>query len=587
MLQHLHIKGLALIDELEIDFSKGFNVVTGETGAGKSILIKALSLLFGDKAQPDIIRHGFDETQVVGVFEVAPDHAVLKKLSFVGLNFDEDKSPKEILIRRKVHVKGRSMMWINDVPVSLGVARDISAALMDVFGQHASHGLLNPAYHLKSLDAFLPKPELKKTYRETYDEVLAEYKSLQKTVSDYFKRAGDKDYLAFRLNELSDFNPTTEEYDRLLEICRSSGKLMGKKKHLSQSLDILEGGYKNEAISKGLWTASKSLQGVEKCEGFQGSIEEAARIVDDVSFELRRFFESIDLSEDDIETHQQRLGSYQSLLRRFSLQSVEQLMAKLADLQSELDFLENAKQNMTDAIKKLWTQCQKLEALGKELSLARRTAFKKIKGVIEKELGQLAMPGARLEVEWQPIEHSLEAIHWEGLVDKKSAEQFASVCDIMSSLQADGAEKIHFLLQSNPGEPARALHKIASGGEMSRIMLALKKVLALGAQTCVLVFDEIDTGISGEVADIVGQKLCKLAKQFQIICISHLPQVSVYADAHFLVSKQRGARTQSSISKLSQKESTEELARLLSGDKVTASSLANAKALRAHADQIR
>ena len=580
MLQNLYIKGLAIIDEIEIEFADGFNVITGETGAGKSILIKALSLLFGEKAPPDLVRHGCDEAQVIGVFNIPEKNTIGEKLKELGIKFDQ-----QIIIRRTVQSKGKSLSWINDVPVTLTIVRDVTSTLMDVFGQHASYGLLNPVYHMRCLDAFLPNQKVKEEYQQAYQLAQAELSHLYNLISEYHRRAAEKDYLTFRFEELSDFNPTVDEYNELLEICKSSEMQLESKESLDEVLAILEQGFNDEPLSKAVWKVARCLDGAKVHEQASATLSDAARLIEDAGFQLRKAYDKIDFSEMDLESAQERLGKYQGLLRRFAIHSIDELMEKLDELRNELEFLETAREKVEDSVRGLNGQCERLAKLSEKLSQAREGAFKKIKSAIEKELHQLAMTGAKLEIESKPLTQTLEAISVE-TITPNCQQAVGFIAETLSQLSSDGAERIHFLLQSNPGEPARALHKVASGGEMSRIMLALKKTLVAGAQTCVLVFDEIDAGISGEVANIVGQKLKKLAEKFQVVCISHLPQVSAYAEAHFLVAKMQGKRTQSTITKLDEKQSVQELARLLSGDKITPSSLQNAKSLRSRAQQL-
>ena len=317
-----------------------------------------------------------------------------------------------------------------------------------------------------------------------------------------------------------------------------------------------------------------------KIPELRAQAESVAAQLDDLSFELTKLSSTVNVDEGELESAQERLFGYQSLLRKHNAPSIEHLLAETARLNSELEFLETASARLEATLAALGKKAVELEKAAKKLTAARKDASLRIKASVEGELEELVMKGAEFGVQFEPTVRALPALDLSAFAPEVN-EQWRGAMEILTSLGDRGAEQGKFLLSANPGEPMLPLARIASGGEMSRILLALKKSLVADAETCVLVFDEVDTGISGRVADVVGRKLRELSDAFQVLCISHLPQVAVYADNHFLVKKvKKGDRTEAQIVPLSDDDSAKEIARLLSGAKVDATSLAQAKNLK-------
>jgi len=309
--------------------------------------------------------------------------------------------------------------------------------------------------------------------------------------------------------------------------------------------------------------------------------------IDDLSFEVGKILTSLDLDEGRLEEAQSRLFGYQDLFRKHGVQEVKALINEKARLKSELEWLESGHQKLRELIHLIRMRIDALQVAGRALTESRKQAGRKIKKQVEAELHELVMPGAVFSVEFFPLLRSLSGPDLTAF-GREIAGEWEELTDSLARIGESGAERGQFFLSPNPGGPSLPLERIASGGELSRIMLALKKALAADAETCVLVFDEIDAGISGRIADVVGKKMRELASDFQVICISHLPQVAVYADAHFCVKKQRveKGRTESCIIKLSLDESAREIARLLSGAEVSEPSLKNARNLIAKAKEL-
>jgi len=287
----------------------------------------------------------------------------------------------------------------------------------------------------------------------------------------------------------------------------------------------------------------------------------------------------LDVDESQLDQWQERLGAYKDLCRKMSVQDIQGLILEKQRLEEEIGFLESAESELIERLVKLAKHCRLLSKFADQLSHERVHAFQKIQSSIRAEFEELDMKGAVLDAEFLPVQQNLASLDLVDF-DQKVLDLWSEIAERFTRLNRGGSERVQFLLAANPGEPAKPLAKVASGGELSRIMLGIKKVLSVGADTCVMVFDEIDTGISGKTANIVGAKLRDFAKTFQVICISHLAQVAAFGDSHFKVEKSLNkGRTESRIYRLSQQQSAEEIARLLSGDEITAPSLAHAKQL--------
>ena len=583
MLTQLHIQGLAIIDSLTIHFVPGFNVITGETGAGKSILIKALGLLLGAKASAETVRRGRSNATVSGFFDIPADHPYAGVLEHYGIGVESADGVMQVLVRRTVTDKGRSLAWINDTPVTVTVLRELALSLIDVFGQHDNLRLLDAVQHVTYLDQFLIDKSLPRRFSAAYQLILEELHVLSAMASDFSAKRRDCDYLNYRCEELAAFAPSQEDFDRVQDLCRRGHHMMALIKGLEEAQGAVDQGAGGDTLARSVWDAGRILGRLATLSPVLAELSDQAQSVaaqiEELSFGIGKALSEVEVDDQDLEQAQERLAGYQELLRKLSLQQVSELLSEQLRLSSELGFLQSAAAEVGARLKQLKAGVVGLAAAAAQLSEARRQAQGIVKMRIEKDMHELAMPGATMEVELIPLRRTISDFGF-AVFGTEAAEAWAEIADILTGLGEQGAEKAQFMLAANEGEAMLPLHKIASGGEISRVMLALKKALAVGADTCILVFDEIDAGISGRVADVVGRKMQELATDFQVICISHLAQVAAYGDAHFFVHKlSKDQRTESTITKLSLKASEEEIARLLSGAEVTASSLANARGL--------
>ncbi len=588
MISRLSIQGLAIIDSLSIDFSPGFNVITGETGAGKSILIRALNFLTGGRSGPETVRQGSPQALVTGEFLVPAKHPALAQLEALGIVPEKSGKKFRVILRRQMSAKGRAQAWINDITVTSQALKEIGPFLVDVFAQHENQRLLDVDRHGSYLDEFVAVKEAKQRLHVAFVECDLAVKQIASIISHYYSAQSNRDFVEFRLEEIKKFNPSKEDFDRTSDLCKNASGYQKVREALLGAVEPLEGG-EGESLSPSLWKASKRLEMLPESEAQEKAGALKARLMamasefDDVVFELRQLLSKYEFDEDGLEKAQGRLYEYQKLFRKHNATGIEELLKIAEDLKTAVGSLEITAEKLEDHLGFLETNSAKALKEASVLTKARTQAATLIKKSVEKELQELSMPGSQFTVDFSPVKHELPSLDLTEF-DLKIQNRWAKLRENLLGVGPEGAEKVEFLLASNPGEPILPLARIASGGEISRIMLALKKALTVDADTCVLVFDEIDSGISGRVADVVGKKMRQLAEHFQVLCISHLPQVAVYADAHFLVKKAgKNKRTESNILLLSAKESAEEIARLLSGAEVSKPSLENAQALIARA----
>lgn len=584
MITQLSIRGLAIIEELHIEFSPRLNVITGETGAGKSILIKALHLLLGAKADPDVIRRGFPRAHVSASFLLPKNHCSVQLLESHGL-WHDDQEQTELIIRREIAQKSRSQAWINDQPITLSLLKELGHTLIDIYGQHENHRMLDPHTHLDYIDEFVTDEGLKAQLQGIMQQSHQLLQDLRRRLEIYHTRSRELDYLQFRFDELSNFGPSLEDYVLLGRHCQDAGRRLAAQKVFDQAQRICDESYNGRALSaavqdliKILEVPAQELKDLALLSGLD-QLRELAGSIDEISYILGRLANRGDLDEDELEKSQARLAGYQALIRKLGVRTVEDVLKEYERVEQELAFVQLGPDEMAEIVSNLKLSLFEADGIARKLSSARREAARRAVDAVVAELHDLNMKGARIDFDFQEIQNTVVGLDTEGL-SAKSRDEWAVCAQILSETSKQGRERGQFMLAANPGDSLKPLAKVASGGEISRIMLGFKKALAMGANTCVMVFDEIDSGISGHTAHIVGKKLKELSSNFQVICISHLPQVAAYGEAHFLVQKNQIAdKTESQIIKLNRKASEEEIARLLSGDQVTPSSLTHARQL--------
>ena len=555
MLISLHVKNLALIEEAEVDFTGGLNILTGETGAGKSILLGSVNLALGGKASPDMIRRGADAALVELTFDSS--ERIAQKLAEMDLP-EEDGT---VTIARKIS-QGRSVSRINGETVSARQLKELSELLIDIHGQHEHQSLLQKKKHLQILDAYAGKEaeELKaeaaKLYKERKD-LLAEK---EESALDERERDRELELLCFEQQEIEAAalkDGEDEELEKQYSLM-VNGQKIGEA--LGQTFRLTGG--EEEGASTLIGRAVREIGSVahfdEKLAGMQETLLQTEELLNDFNRECADYMESMEFDGALFAQVEERLNVVNRLKEKYgvSIEKVKAYGEKIAQKTEKLKDYEVYRAALDDKIKKkeaeLTKVCDKLTKL-------RNKNAETLAGILQKSLVDLNF----LTVEF--------------VIDRKAKEP-----------SADGADDVEFLLSTNPGETPKSLGAVASGGELSRIMLAIKAVLAEKDAVDTLIFDEIDTGISGRTAWRVSEKLSRLSEAHQVICITHLPQIAAMADSHFVIEKETdGSSTQTEIRKLSEEGTKEELARLLGADSLSEKALENAGELRKQAENIK
>lgn len=583
MISTLRIKDFGIIDQLQVEFSSSFNVLTGETGAGKSILIKALSALLGGKLGPEMIRTGSERAEITGIFILEDSHPIMSDFEELGIPFEENGSG-EVILRRAISLKGKNSIWINDVQVSRHSARELGQKLMDIFGQNDSFRMVANQKHSELLGKFV-STEISKKFAQRSHSVLATIQDIKASLGAISALNGQVDYIKFRIAEIEDFKPDILEFYQLKEKSSSLRSNLDSAKYLEKMTLCFTGSEDSLGLTHGIREVERQLSKISDQNWAQPlllKVKELIGLVGEISYEVETKSSKNVADESEIEDVENRLHAYQDIMRKMSCARVEDLMEGWSTLDQKLKSIQESESTLSSLIFRLLEELDLWREQALALSEARQKVAKSLAVTIKKEFDELAMKDASIEIklEKRPLTAS---IVWRDQLATLVEDQ--NLLDTLKTklelFHEDGLETVEFWLSPNKGEGLQPLEKVASGGEVSRVMLALKKVLSDGADACVLVFDEIDAGISGRVADIVGAKLKQMAEEFQIICISHLPQVAAYAEKHFKVEKAVGAtRTTSTIRQLSSKESVSEIAAMLSGEELSQSSITHARALK-------
>lgn len=557
MLENLHIKNVALIEECEINFEKKLNILSGETGAGKSMVIDSLNFALGERVSKDFIRKGEKMAVVEALFSVQ-NPAFQNKLIENGIEVEEDGY---VLISRTLNAAGKSVCRMNGCTVTVGMLKELSDSLLDIHGQHEHQSLLNPAAHIRILDQFCGKEleELMERYHALFQEIRRIDKEIQALSGNEQERAHKMDLLQFQVDEIKQSKLYAKEEEELLErrkILSNSEKLI---RLSGESLELLYDGSEQASASDQLGQALQNIQMLaeldSQMQGICEALESVAALLDDSARELKRYMERLEVDPNALEEVEERLQEIYRLKRKYG-NNVEEILAFCTKAQEELELLEHSEEKVHGLEKERKKIKKELISCAEKISILRREKAKMIEADIELQLHDLEMKNARFQIY---IEERKE-------------------------LGIDGRDKIEFLISANAGEELKPLAKIASGGEMSRIMLAMKTVLSKADKIETLIFDEIDTGVSGRAAQKVAEKMSLIGRNHQIICITHLPQIAVMADSHFLIEKNSdGEKTVTSVLSLNEKQSTDEIARLIGGSVITDATLMAVKELKEHA----
>ena len=539
MVRELRIKNLALIEDVAIEFEDGFSVFTGETGAGKSILIGAIGLLLGERASSELIRSGAEESEVSGVFSLKHLKKPLQKLLFEN-NVPLDEGT--LILRRNISTGNRNRIYVNQVPLPLSVLKKIGDALVDFHGQHEHQSLLNPDTARFIIDGLHQVEGVKRDYDGAY----ARYRQALDVLDAHDRKAADllqkRELIEFHYNELKNLAPVDGEEAALEEELRLLSSVAQRVQYVS-AIDAVLGdpeaplGRRIEAVRKNLEALSRFDSSVNQ---WAADVKSAGSVFNELESFCGAYLEKTKSGVDPgrIEFINNRLAKIQRLKKKYNC-SCAQLTRKMDDLKRDLDSLENAGADRSLLEKEVQESLQRCNEAGAKLSAARRTHAAAFDAKVTAQMEKLGFPGGLWRTEFVSF----------------------------AQPQPHGFEESAFMVRTNPGEQVLSLVKIASGGEISRLMLAIKSVLAAQDNIPVLIFDEIDAGIGGLLAKEVARSLVALASSHQLLCISHLHQIASQADHHYHVFKETSAgRTVTRVSKLGEKERVDEIARMLGGE---------------------
>ena len=562
MLKELSIRNFAIIDDLKINFSAGLTILSGETGAGKSIILNAVNLLLGSRASADLVRTGAKTAELEGLFQISPSGSIAESLSMHGYDPGEG-----LLIRRIIARSDGNRVYINGRLATIGLLNNITENLASISGQHAHQGLLKEDQHLAILDQFGGLMALRRQTYDNYHQILPLVEKLDRLNTIRQRRAEQIELLTFQKKEIIAANPILGEdteldserlrlknaetlyqtvYTSIEELYGSSGSVIER---------ILE-------VKKNLTNAGRiDTQLAAKAD----SLGTAAYQIEDMVEELRSHLQLLEMDEQRLETVEERLDTLNKLKRKYG-GSLEDVLSRLEVIDQELFKVENISEQIKDVedqLSKLHTQ---LKHRSMQLSKKREKAADNFALKVVAELNSLNMPHTDFKVILRPI------------APKEKASIYLT--SDHHTITETGVDRATFMIAPNPGEELKPLASIASGGELSRVVLALKAILAETGAVETIVFDEVDAGIGGGTAEVVGRKLRELAHHHQIICITHLPQIAKFGKRHFSITKQVNAgRTRTAIQPLSKKDRYREIARMLGGEKITQTTLDHAREL--------
>lgn len=554
MLEHLHIRNVALIKESEISFGDGLNILTGETGAGKSMIIDSLQFALGGRAGKDFLRHGEKQAAVEALFSVQ-SQALTEKLAENGIVPEEDGT---LLITRTLSEAGKSVCRINGSTVTVGMLKEIAEDMIDIYGQHEHQSLLNPVKHIRLLDRFCGAGfgEAMEEYKNSRQRLKDLEKQLAILIGDESQREQRMDMLLFQREEIEAAELQEGEEDALLEQKKRLSSMERLIRLTGESVTLLyDGDDRAPSACDQLGDALAKLQEAAEYDAALSPLADALAdgyaAVEDCVRELKREAEKQEADPEELERIEERLQLFYKLKRKYG-GSIEAVLEFYEKAVQELEFLSNSSEKAAELSAKKAAEEKRLSALVETLTARRRATAEQVEEQIETALHDMEMKHARFHIQIE------EKADW----------------------GADGKDKVEFLISANAGEPLKPLAKIASGGEMSRVMLALKTVLVDADEIGTFIFDEIDTGVSGRTARRVGEKMRFLGGKRQLLCITHLPQIAAMADNHFLIEKESDAgETVTRVTALDEEGAVREVARLMND--VTETTLAAARELLA------
>lgn len=549
MLQNLHVKNLALINETEVEFKEGLNILSGETGAGKSIIIGSINLALGEKVQKEMLRDNADTALVELVFYVE-DPATLEAIRALDIDVEDET----VILSRKI-TSGRAIARINGEAVSASKMKEVAALLIDIHGQHEHQSLLSKRKHLEILDLFAKdqfkdrKEKLAICYHG-YKKLLEE---LDRSDSDTEDRARELSFLEYEVKEIEDANLTIGEDEELEEQFRkySNGKKILDAISAAHAATSEDDESASERISRALREIGSVSRYDKRVEELEEQLTEIDNLLSDFNHEISSYLSEEEFDDETYFDIEKRLDLINHLKSKYG-NSVEDILKSYEEKCQRISVLKDYDEYLNQLLSKINKKKKELTELSDEVSSIRKAESTKLTESIRVALMDLNFLDVSFSMEFKKIDFT-----------------------------ENGTDEVEFMISTNPGEPEKPLGKVASGGELSRIMLAIKTVLAENDHIETLIFDEIDSGISGRTAQMVSEKMNELGRSHQIICITHLPQIAAMADTHFLIEKSvENATTVSRIHELSDEESVQELARMLSGVEITDTVIENAREMK-------
>ncbi|MFP7297713.1 DNA repair protein RecN [Neobacillus niacini] len=541
MLSELSIKNFAIIEALSISFDKGLTVLTGETGAGKSIIIDAIHLLVGGRGSHEFVRHGEEKAEIEGLFQVDENHPVNLKAFEFGIEIEEGM----VVLRRDISRTGKSVCRINGKLVTISTLREVGSALVDIHGQHEHQDLMDESRHLLLLDQF-GYEEISHSQTE-YQEVFHRYEQTShklKSLSENEQKTAHRlDLIQFQFDEIQKANLKLNEDEQLFEEKR---KLV----NFERVFDAVQSSYNAlTGEQKGLDWIGMVMGNLEDAQSLDSAYKDVYESVmnsfyqlEDASRTLRNELDGLEYDPERLNEIEERLNEINQLKRKYG-KTIEEILEYAAKIEEEIETLQNKETHIGQLEKQLASIKKDLSLEAKQLTEHRKHWAGKLTKLIHNELKELYMAKTVFEIRFESI---------------------------LPHFTKTGVDHVEFYISTNPGEPLKPLSKIASGGELSRIMLALKSIFSKHQGVTSIIFDEVDTGVSGRVAQSIAEKIYKVAVDSQVLCISHLPQVAAMADTHLFISKvTEGGRTKTSVSPLSIDEKIKEIGRMISGVEIT------------------
>ena len=550
MLTNLKIENIAVIEKAEIEFSDGLNVLTGETGAGKSILVDSINAVLGERTSKELVRHGADNASVSAVFENV-DSAVMQKAAELGLAFDDDDS---LIITRRISAQGKSNCRVNGTPCTLTMVRELGSMLVNIHGQHDSQQLLNPDFHCSILDLTGDNSDYLSEYQSAFKKLVAIRKRLKVLTSDADTKDRRLEILDYQIKELTDADIKVGEKDELT----ARRNLVMNSQSIANAMQEVLGAVNGDDENAGVQGVTATLlQTVSDISNVDSKSKALYDLLDMLSDNIERVKDAanerlaeLDFSENELEKIEERLDILYRLGTKYG-ETEEEMLSFLENAENERNSIVNSDEELEKLNGEYDSAYDDTVKAAEALCKYRRTLADKLEKDVCEQLAFLDMPKIKFVVN---IERG--------------------------KLSSNGFDSVEFLISTNPGEPPKPLAKIASGGELSRIMLAIKNIIAKNESVETLIFDEIDTGVSGATSRKIGYKLKSVSEHTQVICVTHSAQIASVADTHLLISKDyRNGRTYTSVSRLDYEQRKAELARIMGGLEITDSLLQSAEEL--------